>query len=144
MLRYIRELKASVNLFSVDKEYRFFRQTLDAEMKRLRRDGIGAKHKTAEPISVSEEERLWSTGLLGDSSPQILLDTMVFLCGMYFVLRSGQEHRVLTIDQLDIVEPATEGRAHVVYTENVAKNNTGGLPQRKLKAKQVVHHANSD
>ena len=51
---------------------------------------------------------------------------------------------MLTIDQLDIVEPATEGRAHVVYTENVAKNNTGGLAQRKLKAKQVVHHANSD
>ena len=47
---------------------------------------------------------------------------------------------MLTIDQLDIVKPVTEGRAHVVYTENVAKNNTGGLAQRKLKAKQVVHH----
>ena len=31
---------------------------------------------------------------------------------------------MLTIDQLDIVKPVTEGRAHVVYTENVAKNNT--------------------
>ena len=41
---YIRELKPSVNLF-VDNEYRFYRQTLDAEMKRLRRDGIGTKHR---------------------------------------------------------------------------------------------------
>ena len=93
VLRYIRELKLSVNLL-VDNEYRFYRQTLDAEIKRLRRNDIGTKHKTAEPISVSEEECLWSMGLLGDSSPQILLDTMVFLCGMYFVLRSGQEHSV--------------------------------------------------
>ena len=96
--------------------------------------------KRVEPISI-DEERLWNMGLLGDGSSQILMDTMVFLCGIYFALRSGKEHRSLTIEQLEIVEET--GRcAYVVYTENVAKNNTGGFAQRKLAAKQVVHHAN--
>ena len=47
----------------------------------------------------------------------------------------------MTIEQLEIVEE-TGRRAYVVYTENVAKNNTGGYAQRKLAAKPVVHHAN--
>ena len=69
LMHYIRELKPSVNFFT-DKDYSNFQRTLDAEMKRLRRDGIGAKVKRVEPISIDEEERLWSMGLLGDGSPQ--------------------------------------------------------------------------
>lgn len=75
-------------------------------MKCLRHDGVGSKHRRAEPIGVAEEDKLWEKSLLGDSSPQVLLDSMVFLCGMYFALRSGQEHRDLTVEQLEVVEPA--------------------------------------
>ena len=49
LLRYIREVKPNVNFFT-DKEYSDFRNILDAEMKSLRRDGIEAKIKRAEPI----------------------------------------------------------------------------------------------
>ena len=31
---------------------------------------------------------------------------------------------------------------HLVYTENVSKNNPGGLHNRKLKPTVVIHHAN--
>ena len=125
-----------------DPQLAGFQRTLDGEMKRLRSIGLGARKRQAEPIQVSEENALWEKGLLGCITPQVLVDTMVFLCGLYFALRSGQEHRSLTFDQIELFEP-DDGPAYLVYTENVSKNNTGGLAQRKVQAKQVVHHSNT-
>ena len=91
---------------------------------------------------------LLEKGVLGDSCPQVLLDTiMVYCCGVSFALRSGEygeEHRSLKVSQLELslVEPVGE-RAYVRYTENVAKiTMVHGFSQRKLEPKQVVHHAN--
>ncbi len=64
------------------------------EMKRLQSLGHGSNKRQAEILSQDEEEALWEKGLLGDATPQTLLDTMVFCNGLYFALRSGQEHRL--------------------------------------------------
>ena len=61
-------------------------------MKRLHSKGIDVQKKQADPFSVLEEDKLWNEGLLGMTSPQALLDTMIVMCGMYFVLQSGKEH----------------------------------------------------
>ena len=139
--RYVRELHPDFN-FMKDLHLAGFQRTLDGEMKRLRSVGLGAKRRQAEPIQVSEENVLWEKGLLGCTTPQVLVNTMVFLCGLYFALRSGQEHRSLTFDQLELFEP-DDGPAYLLYTENASKNNTGGLAQRKVQPKQVVHHSNT-
>ena len=68
---------------------------------------------------------------------------MVFLCGMYFALRSGQEHRDLQFNQIELIEPPDNSPPYLVYTENISKNNTAGMAQRKLQQKQVMHHFNS-
>ena len=112
-------------------------------MKRLRSLGLGVKKKQAEPITTEEENKLWEQGILGNSSPQVLLDTMVFLCGMYFALRSGQEHRSLQCSQIELFEPQNSP-PYLVYNENYSKNNTGGIAQRKIKPKTVTHHANTN
>ena len=52
---------------------------MDAEMKRLQAAGLGSKYKQAEPLTREEVEILWEKGLLGDASPQSLVDTMLFL-----------------------------------------------------------------
>jgi hypothetical protein len=140
LLRWIRDTKPSLNLFT-DAEFTSFRKTLDAEMKRLRSIGIGVQQKRAEPISEGEENQLWDKGLLGDHSPQVLLDTLVYLCGLCFALRSGQEHRNLQFTQFKLVEP-TDSPSYLMYTENVSKNNRGGLSQRKVAPKEVTHYAN--
>ena len=143
ILRYVRGVNPDVDFFQ-NPEFAPFRKTLDAEMKRLKHDpGIATVARKAEPISDREEEILWSKGVLGSHSPQTLVDTMVFMAGMYFALRSGEEHRQLRFSSVTLVEKAGS-TPHLLYIESVSKNNPGGLKHRKLDAKQVVHHGNRE
>ena len=129
--------------FFKDPDFSEFRASLDAEMKRLQGDRIGSKKKQAEVFTSEEENKLWEMGLLGDASPQSLLDTMVFYNGFYFALCSGQEHRQLrrNTPQIELVERPGE-RAYLKYTEDISKNRPGGLKGRKASPKVVIHHAN--
>ena len=83
-----------------------FKMNLDAEMKRLQKKGLGSKKRQAEPISIEEEEKLWNSCLLGSNNPQALVDTMLYMNGLYFALRSGDEHRQLRFNpcQIELVE----------------------------------------
>ncbi len=84
MMRYIREVKPEVNFF-ISPVFTGLKRTLDGEMKRLRALGQGVKRKRAEPITtINEEDAMWEKGLLGCSSPQSLLDTLVYLIGISF------------------------------------------------------------
>ena len=80
-------------------------------------------------------------GVLGAHTPQPLLDTMVYMCGLYFALRSGQERCYLQLRQLQLLEPPG-GVPYTEYTENVSKNRPGGVKHRKIKPNKVKHHAN--
>ena len=62
-------------------------------------DRVKKKKRQAEALAQKEEEILWEKGLLGDKTPQSLLDTMVFCNGLYFTLWSGDEHRWLRLHQ---------------------------------------------
>ena len=130
LLRYIRERKPELNIFK-DPSFNGFQKTLDSEMKRLTSLGVGVKRHQAEPITVDEENKLWELRLLGDHSPQALLDTMAYLNGMNFALRSGTEHRSLRTSQLELTQ--INNQPALVYTENFSKNNAGGLAHRKIK-----------
>ena len=61
--------------------------------KQQQTPGVQTAPKKAEPIAEAEDDILWDKGLLGTHSPQVLIDTMVFMTGLYFALRSGDEHR---------------------------------------------------
>ncbi len=132
----------ALDLFN-DPEFAEFRATLDAEMKRLQAEGVGMKTKQAEPLTEADKEILWEKGLLGDSTPRTLLDTVIFMNGLYFALRSGSEHRALRFSppQITVVERAGE-RPYLEYREDVSKNRPGGLKGRNIKPKVVRHHSN--
>ena len=64
------------------------------------------------------------------------------MCGLYFALRSGVEHRNLHPDQIKLFE-LPSSPAYLLYTEeDASKNNSGGLKQGKIAPKQVTHYAN--
>ena len=63
--------------------------------------------------------------------------------GLYFALRSGDEHRQLRYEPCQIKVIEKDGRRpYLVYTEDISKNRPGGLKGRKWKPKVVVHYAN--
>ena len=49
----------------------------------------------------SDEEILWSLGLLGMFNPQVLLNTLVYYLGVHCALWAGIEHHVLRSIQFD-------------------------------------------
>ena len=65
--------------------------------------------------------------------------------GLYFALRSGNEHRDLRHNpcQIQLFEPPGE-RAYLRYTEDTSKNRLGGLKGRKIKPKVVVHYSSPE
>jgi len=65
----------------------------------------------------------WALKLLGSHSPQVLLDTMVFLIGNNFSLRSGKEHRSLQFNQLTLYSSAKDEPEKLVYSSFGEKNN---------------------
>ena len=104
--RYLRmNGQPAINFFN-DPAFALFKMNLDAEMKRLQKKGLGSKKRQAEPISIEEEEKLWNSCLLGSNNPQALVDTMLYMNGLYFALRSGDEHRQLRFNpcQIELVE----------------------------------------
>ena len=129
--------------FFTDTEFIDLKSSLDAEMKRLQSMGLGSTQKQAEPLTTEDEEQLWEKKILGGHTPETLLRTMVFMNGLYFALRSGDEHRNLRHNpcQIRLVQK-NDQRPCLLYTEDISKNHPGGLRGRKIKPKVVEHHAN--
>ena len=121
--------------------------TLDNVMKSRHEAGIGNKVRKADVVNLSDEEILWSMGLLGTHSPQVLLDTLVYLIGMHCSLRAGKEHRSLRSvpfnSQFEFLRDSC-GETYVQYTEDIGlKTNKGGLKHRKVDVKIVDMYQNS-
>ena len=84
-----------------------FQKTLDAQVQKLK---SGNTKGQAKPISLKDEEQLWTTGQLGMHTPQALLDTIYYLIGVSFGLRGGHEHRQLRWNPPQITVVAISGK----------------------------------
>ena len=111
-------------------------------MKRLTNIGVGSTVKQAEPLCEDQEQKLWNLGLLGEDSSSVLLNTMVFLVGKNFSLRSGREHRSLKLSQLTLVPGTDDSRKSWSMLSFGEKNNLGGSKHRNVRQKRIEHYAN--
>ncbi len=135
---------AEVNILE-DAEFTEFRGVLDGQLKKQNATGKYIEKKKVSVITVEMEEMLWGKGLLGGHSPRALVDTMVYLIGLNFALRSGEEHRRLRHNPGQIKVVSLSGQApYIVYAEDISKTNQGGLKSRKVVPKKVIHHENEE
>ena len=78
---------------------------------------MSLQKKQAAPLTEQNEEKLWQAGVLGVHNSQALLNTMIYMSGLYFALRSGDEHRLLRHNpcQIQLVECPDEN-PYLEYT----------------------------
>lgn len=127
-----------LNVFK-DSEFTHFQTVLDVACKNASSQAFEPR-KQAEVISQSEEKLMWEKGALGDSNPTLLVNTVLYLNGLHFAMRSGKEHRDLGINQIQITKPNSECNYYCLeYTEKISKTNNGGFKQRRIEPKIVKH-----
>ena len=122
------------------------RTVLDNVMKDRAQRNIGLVRKQAEYIPIEYEEKLWNDNILGESNPQQLRDTVLFLLGINLGLRAVDEHYDLRRSsnekpsQLSF-ERDKFGTRCLVYREDcVTKTNDGGIKSLKKERKVVWVH----
>ncbi|CAC5376387.1 unnamed protein product [Mytilus coruscus] len=136
------DLEITRDQFRYDPEFLRARQLLDAFMKERANEGLGANtRKQAEVISVDEEMALYDKDIIGMDNPNQLLDMLLYLCGLHFALRGGNEHRRLRLNpNPQITGPFQDKDAklrYLLYKEDVSKANAGSLTHRKVAPKCV-------
>ena len=144
--RAIHDSNPGWSLFT-DLKFCQFCDSLDPQMKDAKSRGLGKIWRQAETITAEEENLMWASGVLGTGSLQALADSMFFLNGMRFGLKSGQEHRQLQWEnpQLTLAEVPMDSElpfqcSYSRYTKDISKNNQGSIKMRKVEAKHVIQH----
>ena len=137
----------SWKLFNDDtfKEVRF---TVDHLMKLRKEQGLGNSVRQAEVLTFTDEDVLWSLGLLGYHNLKVLLHTVLFSLGLTCALRAGKEHRSLRSppfqSQFTFLYDS-EGKQYFRYSEDHGlKTNKGGIKHRKLDTKRVDVYPNDN
>ena len=146
-------ISLQIYLSSKGKEYKFLdddafiplKNTLDSKMKELSSAGKRVQRRKAQIITYEEEQLMWEKGVLGSDTPSKLMDTLVYLFGLHFALRAGQEHRNLRFINSQIGLMTDEnGKLFLRYQEEVSKSLQGGLKHRKLTPKCVDAYGNDE
>ena len=114
------------------------RGTRDTVARQLREACVGASLKHHEVISKEEENMVWSKGIVGITSPKVLLRALFFANGKYLCLRGGREHKELKLSQFTFGR--NKGSEFVRYVESGSKNWSGSYKDRAPK-KVVKHYA---
>ncbi len=123
------------------------RNTLDNCIKQLSHQGVVCERIQAQPISLNEEENLWKTGLLGDDTPEKLVNTLLYLINIYFTLCACEEHKALKVSglsQFKLKFDYDSDLKYLEYTEHQSKNHQGGLKSLHSKPKTVRAFENKE
>ena len=86
---------------------------------------------------------MWEHGFLGSENAELLRHTLVWVLGIQFALRAGQEHRNLRLENSQLSLQCDElGREFLQYTEDISKTNNGRLSHLRIKRKVVRAYKN--
>ena len=113
---------------------------MNFQIKEKAAQGVGVVINQAKFITKDQENFLWENGFLGSKNREILCYTLVWVFGIQFALKAGQEHRNLRFknSQLSLEHDELECE-FLQYMEDINKTNNGGLCH--LCVKRKVFHA---
>ena len=130
--KYLRVNKLNWDLVE-GKEFSEVKTVLDNVMQERMKANIGVVKKQAELITYQCEEKMWQEGILGESDPHILRQTVLYLLGINCFLHAVNEHYYLRRpllgkkSQLNF-ERNEFGDTCIVYREDfVTKTHDGEL-----------------
>ncbi len=86
-------------------------------------------------------------GVLGDSNPEQLLNTLIYLLGVHLTLQGIQEHKDLKVSayhQIIVKYDEELDCKHLHYAPTHIKNHQGGLRDKNKKTKEVKAFANKN
>ena len=118
-----RNVPSLVNKKEREINYPRLHNAMDGHFKQLRCMGVGVQHTRAQVITLEDENKLWSMGILGTHSPKSLLNTVFFYNGKNFMLRGVEEHFSLRFGQL----VRRSAPVRYTYFEHGSKNHQGGV-----------------
>ena len=114
-------------------EFHSIHGTCDTVYRQLHSQGVGTEVRRTPIITPEEEEKLWSTGVVGCTNPKNLQRAVFYYVGKCFCVRGGEEQRKLGPSQfLRSTNPDC-----YTYVERGSKNRSGGLDQLRLENKCV-------
>lgn len=118
----------NLNILSKDDaHFQSFRKALDSRMKEMTIAGIGTKKTSADPLTVDDEEQLWSTGTIGFHSAKALSYAVFFYNCKVFGFRAMNEHVSLMAEQYEM--GADKDGEFITFNGRVSKNVQGCLQQ---------------
>ena len=126
--------------------FRGFRNILDNTMKQRTAMGLGMRVSSS-VISLSQEDKLFREGILGDEEPKQLLQTVIYMLGLHLALHGGVEHSQLRrpgYDSQIIFNVYDQGRERLKYVEDpLQKTNQGGIGARNSSKVVYVYQASN-
>ena len=131
-----------------DEYFRDVYYVVDNVMKEGARLGLGqVKHAT--PVSIEMEEVMWENAILGESNPDQLRNTLLYMLGINLCLRGGEEHKKLRRPGFDpqiVVTSDSKGYKCLLYVEDTCtKTRQGGLTTKESHdPKRVYVYPNID
>ena len=119
--------------------------TLENLMKQRTAQGLGQK-VSAKVASQSDEDKMWEEGVLGETHPLQLCDTILFLLGMNLALHGGEEHKKLQRPGFNpqiTVGFDSDGHKYLIFQEDQrTKTNQGGLDRHKQAPRRMYVYEN--
>ena len=82
------------------------------------------------PIIHKEEDIHWEKGILGDQTPEVLVNTLMYLLEIHFTLHGGEEHQALKVGhfvQISLMYDDDLDVKFLQYQPTQLKNNQGGI-----------------
>ena len=135
LFQHMRDINPGCPNFLDKKDCRFkdLQGTMDAHFHHLHSTGIGREIKHARVLTKDDEDKLWSTGVMGTKTPKALQNALFYTVGKMFSLRGGDEMRSLKISQIQ----RHTNPDRYVYTELVSKTSNGTFKKLHVANKTV-------